>query len=232
MTKPLHRIFANTFKSWPTCMLAVSLGGMATAATVPPTQDLKGLSDPPGVTRYSGSVLLYRSDAAYDEVSFPTSKPVDKDERPVAPKTVAVSGQRTALQYLSPPNRSPLEVLRNYQQEYKKLGFETIYECSTLETCGASNINLYRYDLGKLLFPANHESVVGDNTPAACAGGAFIGAFATPCCPTNRPTPPWRCWPGLPETRRFTATTRRSRHGPAFCWSRSSPRPASKKWRR
>ena len=38
--------------------------GAASAATGVPTQDLKGLSDPPGITRYSGSVLLYRSDAA------------------------------------------------------------------------------------------------------------------------------------------------------------------------
>ena len=36
-----------------------------------PTQDVKGLTDPSGLKRYTGAVLLYRDDAAYDEVRFP-----------------------------------------------------------------------------------------------------------------------------------------------------------------
>lgn len=162
-------------RQWLPCFVLLGLGGAAAAATGVPSQDLKGLSDPPGVTRYAGSVLLYRSDAAYDEVSFPTSKPLEKDGQPYAPKALAGAGQRTALQYLVPPGKSPLEVLRNYQQEYKPQGFETVYECANLEACGASNINLHAYELGKLLFPANYANAVGDNTPAACSGGAFIG---------------------------------------------------------
>lgn len=157
---------------------AIGLAGLlafaARADTAVPTQDLKGLSDPPGLSRYTGSVLLYRNDADYDEVRLPTSKPVDKNGEPVAPKALAVAGQRSALQYLVPPGRSPLEVLRNYQQAFKTQGFETVYECAG-PACGASDISLHGYDLGRLLVPANYASAIGDNSPAACAGGAFVG---------------------------------------------------------
>ena len=55
--------------------LCLGLCGAAWAqSTAVPTQDLKGLSDPTGFKRYAGAVLLYRDDAAYDEVRFPAAK--------------------------------------------------------------------------------------------------------------------------------------------------------------
>ena len=160
----------------PTAMLAFVLfvAGPALADTTVPTQDLKGLSDPPGLSRYTGSVLLYRNDADYDELRLPVSRPVDKGGEPVAPKVLEARGQRSSLQYLVPPGRSPLEVLRNYQQAYKAQGFETVYECAG-PACGASDVSLHGFDLGRLLVPANYASAIGDNSPAACAGGAFVG---------------------------------------------------------
>ena len=160
----------------PTAMLAFVLfvAGPALADTTVPTQDLKGLSDPPGLSRYTGSVLLYRNDADYDELRLPVSRPVDKGGEPVAPKVLEARGQRSSLQYLVPPGRSPLEVLRNYQQAYKAQGFETVYECAG-PACGASEVSLHGFDLGRLLVPANYASAIGDNSPAACAGGAFVG---------------------------------------------------------
>ncbi|HRW71049.1 MAG: OmpA family protein [Burkholderiaceae bacterium] len=160
----------------PTAMLAFVLfvAGPALADTTVPTQDLKGLGDPPGLSRYTGSVLLYRNDADYDELRLPVSRPVDKGGEPVAPKVLEARGQRSSLQYLVPPGRSPLEVLRNYQQAYKAQGFETVYECAG-PACGASEVSLHGFDLGRLLVPANYASAIGDNSPAACAGGAFVG---------------------------------------------------------
>jgi len=157
-------------------MLAFVLfvAGPALADTTVPTQDLKGLSDPPGLSRYTGSVLLYRNDADYDELRLPVSRPADKGGEPVAPKVLEAKGQRSSLQYLVPPGRSPLEVLRNYQQAYKAQGFETVYECAG-PACGASEVSLHGFDLGRLLVPANYASAIGDNSPAACAGGAFVG---------------------------------------------------------
>ena len=92
----------------------------------------------------------------------------------MAPKVLEARGQRSSLQYLVPPGRSPLEVLRNYQQAYKAQGFETVYECAG-PACGASEVSLHGFDLGRLLVPANYASAIGDNSPAACAGGAFVG---------------------------------------------------------
>ena len=160
----------------PTAMLAFVLfvAGPALADTTVPTQDLKGLGDPPGLSRYTGSVLLYRNDADYDELRLPVSRPADKGGEPVAPKVLEAKGQRSSLQYLVPPGRSPLEVLRNYQQAYKAQGFETVYECAG-PACGASEVSLHGFDLGRLLVPANYASAIGDNSPAACAGGAFVG---------------------------------------------------------
>ena len=160
----------------PTAMLAFVLfvAGPALADTTVPTQDLKGLSDPPGLSRYTGSVLLYRNDADYDELRLPVSRPADRGGEPVAPKVLEARGQRSSLQYLVPPGRSPLEVLRNYQQAYKAQGFETVYECAG-PACGASDVSLHGFDLGRLLVPANYASTIGDNSPAACAGGAFVG---------------------------------------------------------
>lgn len=160
----------------PTAMLAFVLfvAGPALADTTVPTQDLKGLGDPPGLSRYTGSVLLYRNDADYDELRLPVSRPADKGGEPVAPKVLEAKGQRSSLQYLVPPGRSPLEVLRNYQQAYKAQGFETVYECAG-PACGASDVSLHGFDLGRLLVPANDASAIGDNSPAACAGGAFVG---------------------------------------------------------
>lgn len=155
--------------------LAMLFAGPAWADTLVPTQDMKGLSDPPGVSRYTGSVLLYRSDVDYDEVRLPTAKPVEKNGEPMAPKALAVAGQRTALQYLVPPGRSPLEVLRNYQQSFKAQGFDTAFECNGMAACGASEINLMQFGLGRLLMPATYAADVGDNSPPACANGAFTG---------------------------------------------------------
>ena len=46
---------------------------LAQAANPMPTKDLKGLTDPDGLKRYTGSILTYRDDAAYDELKFPLS---------------------------------------------------------------------------------------------------------------------------------------------------------------
>lgn len=154
---------------------ACLLAGAALADTLVPTQDLKGLSDPPGISRYTGSVLLYRNEAEYDEVRLPTAKTTEKDGEPFAPKALAVAGQRHSLQYLVPPGRSPLEVLRNYQQAYKAQGFETVYECNGIDACGASSTNLVQFGLGHLVMPATYAADVGDNSPPACANGAFTG---------------------------------------------------------
>ncbi len=156
---------------WMATALLAALAGPAAAQTRVPAQDVKGLTDPAGFKRYTGAVLLYRDDAAYDELRFPAAKVVDQgDDKLVAPRTLDRFGQRTALQYVAPAGRSSLEVLRGYQQELKAAGFETAFECAG-DACGGSNI--FAYSLPRSLLPGGWAGKVGDNSPAACASGTL-----------------------------------------------------------
>lgn len=155
-------------------MLAVGLCGAAAAQTRVPAQDVKGVTDPAGLQRYAGSVLLYRDDAAYDEVRFPAAKALEQsNERLLAPRNIERAGQRTALQYVTAAGRSPLEVLRSYQQAHKAAGFETAYECAGFDACGGSSTGIFRYNLPGQLLPSGWAGKAGDNTPAACAAGTI-----------------------------------------------------------
>ena len=151
--------------------LWVGLSGAVWADTQVPAQDLKGLSDPAGLKRYGGSVLVFRDDAAYDEVHFPVAKvTLNDDNKVLAARSLDRAGQRTALQYVAPSGRSSLEVLRGYQQEQKGAGFETVYECAG-DACGGSDI--FAYSLPRSLLPAGWTGKVGNNSPAACASGTL-----------------------------------------------------------
>jgi OOP family OmpA-OmpF porin len=159
-------------------LAAALLGALvhgAQADTGVPKQDLKGLSDPAGLKRFAGAVLVYRDDVAYDEVKLPVGKAIYKDEKASVARTLDRAGQRTALQYITPPDRSALEVLRNYQQEQKGAGFETVYECAG-EACGEVR-DIYKDTLAAFVLPDTWWSKAGDNTPAACGAGHFISDF-------------------------------------------------------
>jgi len=138
------------------------------ADTAVPTADLKGLSDPPGLKRYAGSVLVYRDDAAYDEVKFPSAKVRDIDE---AFPNLAASGKRVTLQYTLPSTRSALEVIRNYQTQAKADGFETVFECAG-DSCGENGAGLVKFSLLKAMLPVRFFDQVGDNSAAACGANA------------------------------------------------------------
>jgi outer membrane protein OmpA-like peptidoglycan-associated protein len=50
-----------------------------------------------------------------------------------------LEGAYTRLVYLVPPNRSPLEVLRNYQEQVQSQGGEILFECKEAECGGAAD---------------------------------------------------------------------------------------------
>ncbi|MBC7917428.1 MAG: OmpA family protein [Rhodoferax sp.] len=155
--------------------LLLAASALAQAANPVPSKDLKGLTDPNGLSRYAGSVLVYRDDAAYDEIKFPVGKVVYKDEQAAIARSQDRAGQRTMLQYLTPAGKSALEVVRNYQQDLKAAGYKTTYEC-TGEACGNADWITKGYFMSVLVSGA-YWSNIGDNSPAACGGGANIGDF-------------------------------------------------------
>lgn len=155
--------------------LLLTACAVAHAANPMPTKDLKGLTDPDGLKRYTGSVLTYRDDAAYDELKFPLGKVTAKDDQAVAARSLDRSGQRTMLQYLTPAGKSALEVVRNYQQDLKSAGYKPTFECAG-DACGSADWIRQGYFVSTLVSGA-YWSNIGDNSPAACGGGANIGDF-------------------------------------------------------
>ncbi|KKC38810.1 flagellar motor protein MotB [Devosia epidermidihirudinis] len=113
-------------------------------ATVP-TSDIEGAADNPLVKRYDGSFIVSYEQSAYTDFTVPLSPLVasadpdarDKNNNRVyAPeKDIEVEGQLTRIAYVLPAERSPLEVLRNYQDVVEAAGGEVLFECKK-EECG------------------------------------------------------------------------------------------------
>ncbi|WP_051202865.1 OmpA family protein [Desulfovibrio aminophilus] len=104
-------------------------------------QDVPGSKDIPGLPRYEGSVILgYKLDQ-YDEAALPLGKWVNASAG--WEKSEKVEGRRTRILYLAPPDRSSLEVMRNYKTALQKLGYQTRFECSDEAECGRSVGNAY-----------------------------------------------------------------------------------------
>jgi outer membrane protein OmpA-like peptidoglycan-associated protein len=141
-----------------------------------PRRDVGTVREPAGFQRYAGSVLAGGNAAAFDEVVLVTGPlvrvPDQRDKRgnalfmPREPRRV--EGRRTTLVYVIPEGRSPLEVVRGYQQLVKDGGGSVIYECSDSE-CG------------------------GDTRYSAASGGGSTGLmqlmFPGDDVPTNRADP-------------------------------------------
>jgi OmpA-OmpF porin, OOP family len=160
VTVSLHRLALS--------MLLLTLSSLSVAQTAVPTADLKGLTDPPGLKRYAGAVLVYRDDAAYDEVKFPSGKVNDVDG---AYPNLAASGKRSSVQYTLPASRSALEVIRNYQSQAKADGFQTVFECLG-ESCGTGpGGGQVKFSIVKAMLPVRYVNQVGENTAAVC--GAY-----------------------------------------------------------
>jgi len=125
-------------------VLALSFGAVAQMpkATIP-SADKKGGRDSPLLKRYEGSFIVSQDEKSFAEFELPLSKlePVPgkkagNNNHAYEPKNrKSLEGRYTRLVYLIPENRSPLEVLRNYQDEIKAKGGSILFECKEGE-CG------------------------------------------------------------------------------------------------
>ncbi len=132
----MFRLFLALFLTLATCS-----SGYGDAAV--PKSDLKGSKDSPILKRYEGSFIVAHEFKSFDEISLPLS-PLEEvagkrdkhNNRVFEPKVEkTLEGARTRLVYLIPENRSPLEVLRNYQEEIRGREGRILYECKGIE-CG------------------------------------------------------------------------------------------------
>lgn len=125
---------------------AMLLGGAGAALSdaTEPTEDIAGAKDTELVKRYEGSFVVSYERSSYTDFVAPLG-PLKLDEsgkrdssnnRFYAPETsVELEGALTRLAYVMPPDRSPLEVLRNYEDEVTAAGGEVLFECKR-EECG------------------------------------------------------------------------------------------------
>ncbi|MER9522843.1 OmpA family protein [Mesorhizobium sp. M0292] len=144
--RAINAIFLKLFWAGLLLLAAVQLAGAD--ATVP-TADIEGGADNHLAKRYEGSFIVSYEKFAYTDFTVPLSplKPsADPDARDTmnnrvfAPdKKAEVEGALTRIAYVLPAERSPLEVLRNYQDVIAAAGGEVLFECKKEECGGAAD---------------------------------------------------------------------------------------------
>lgn len=135
LTAPLCR---RAVPALPAMLAAALLASSPVLAQKAPTE-LRGASDHPLLSRYSGAVL---QDAAQE--NFAAIKlPVAAANAPAAPlvldKLPVLEGRVSAYFYIAPKERSALEVFRNYQAALTRAGFATQYSCE-MAACDKAGI--------------------------------------------------------------------------------------------
>jgi outer membrane protein OmpA-like peptidoglycan-associated protein len=132
------------FKSLLIVFLAYVPAALVWANASVPTRDIAAAADSPLLKRYEGAYIVEYASKAYDEFALPLSKleKVGDDLRDArnnlrfAPKQQRnLEGKLTRLVYVLPEGRSPLEVLRNYQDEIKANAGSVLFDCKT-DDCG------------------------------------------------------------------------------------------------
>jgi OOP family OmpA-OmpF porin len=101
----------------------IILGALLTSACALAAKPDK--TDHPLVSPYAGSTVYSKDFKQFDE--YRVFKGWDKATKKYATQTL--EGRVTRLLYSNPPQRSVLEVYRNYEAALKKEGVETLFEC-------------------------------------------------------------------------------------------------------
>jgi outer membrane protein OmpA-like peptidoglycan-associated protein len=117
-------------------------------------QDLPGSQDHPIVSRYAGSVIVGYDSREFDELVLPLGRVTVAYPAFTPARQQTVSGKTTRILYVAPAERSTLEVMRNYELELKKGGFETLFSCSAA-ACGTQDSALVQ-----LLFPQSRAQTM------------------------------------------------------------------------
>jgi outer membrane protein OmpA-like peptidoglycan-associated protein len=125
-----------------------ALCAFALPAAAQLTADVKGGADHPAISRYAGSVMVGHAAQEFGELVVPLGPVSYVGSELRAAKSERLEGKLTRLVYIAPEKRTPLEVLRNYEQELAKGGFRTLWTC-TGQACGGG----YGMNLGAAMDP-------------------------------------------------------------------------------
>lgn len=112
-----------------TCLIALTL--LAAPAMAQGLADVPGAADPDGLPRIEGAAIIGYDQSGFDAFVLPTA--TITYDGPEAARTI--EGPRTRIIYAVPGDRSPLEVIRNYQAELTDQGYTVDYTCAK-SACG------------------------------------------------------------------------------------------------
>jgi len=123
--------------------LLLLLPGMILADASIPTKDIQKSHDPSFLKRYEGSLIIAFRHKSFDQLVLPLSRleprPDLRDQHnniKFAPsEKKVVEGEYYRIVYLIPPGHSPLEILRNYENEIKSLNGRILFSCQGAD-CG------------------------------------------------------------------------------------------------
>lgn len=90
-------------------------------------QDIPASKDHPLITRFPGSKITHYYEREYNELNMAV-KPGEAEKPPK--KFLTAAGKHTSIRYNVPEKRTPLEVMKNYEDALKKSGAEIIYKCA------------------------------------------------------------------------------------------------------
>lgn len=102
-------------------------------------KDAPGAADSELTGRYEGASIVGQTVRAFDELTLPDgpARGEEYHDDKAFTSTITAQGRVTRTLYVSPENRSSLEVLGNYADALKAKGFEEVYSCAK-EDCGPS----------------------------------------------------------------------------------------------
>ena len=175
---------------WPALLIAVSVA-LFTSDAFAQLKDVAGSKDHTTIKRYEASAILGYDFKKFDEyvVLLGPVKAGARSNDLSPTKAQKVEGQVSRILYVAPEGRSPLEVLRNYEQELTKNGFNILYQCAGKE-CGTNYAWLGEYYLYKGERKlSNYPPKGGGGPPGQVTEYAFTGAKDQRLMTAKRPAP-------------------------------------------
>ena len=123
--------------------------------------DRSGSHDHALFPRFAGSEIIGYKTTDYDAYTFALGKVYEADNwKKVLKKSQTVEGKVTRILYLAPQGKTTLQVQRNYQQTFDRLGFEPLYSCEGQGGCGYGSWFVGAQTLGGL---RNYAMQIGDD---------------------------------------------------------------------
>jgi len=139
--------------------------------------DVAGSEDHPLISRYEGSdIFQYKADAFNEYPLFINAISHHLGIEGQPDSVMWLEGRLTKLLYLNPPNRTSLEVFRNYETALKDSGFETIFSCKK-KTCGGHQFK--RAMNGYIWLTSDDQRYLAAKLPRD-EGDVYVSLYVTP----------------------------------------------------